>query len=78
MIVLAEDLKKLLRQRARVLATAGIGHGLTAASLFDGKIDSGAETSQHSQGRKPNLRIELIHVTRYEKAYLGHQVLPTS
>lgn len=75
MVIFAEDSEKSLGQRPRVFRTARVSHGLAAAGLILGKVDIDAEPSQHSQSRKPDLRVQLIDVARYEETYFGHRVL---
>src|SRR5271157_1255746 len=76
-IILAEDLEKSLGKRPRVFRTTRVSHGLAATCLLLGKVDIDAETSQHSQSRKSDLRVQLIDVARYEETYCGHRVLVT-
>src|ERR1019366_10142008 len=76
-IILTEDLKKSLGKRPRVFRTARVRHGLAAACLLFGKVDIDAQTSQHSQSRKPDLRVHLIDVTRDEETHFGHRTLVT-
>src|SRR5271167_3550747 len=68
-IILAKDLEKSLGQRPRVFRTTRVSHGLAAACLLLGKVDIDAETAQHSQSRKSDLRVQLIDVARYKETY---------
>ncbi len=77
MVIFSEDFEKSLCQRPRVFRTARVRHRLAAACLLLGKVDIDAQTSQHSQSRKPDLRVQLVDVTRYEETYFGHRVLVT-
>ena len=77
MIILTEDPEKSFRKRPRVFRTTRVSHGLATACLLFGKVGIDAETSQHSQSRKPGLRVQLVDVARYEETYSGHRILVT-
>jgi hypothetical protein len=76
-VIFAEDFEESFRQRPRVFCAARVCHGLAAARLLLGKVDIDAQTSQHSQSRKPDLGVQLIDVTRYKETYFGHRTLVT-
>jgi len=56
-IVLAKDLEKLLGKRPCVFRAAGVGHGLATAGLLFGELDVKTEPPQHTERRKPDLRV---------------------
>src|SRR5450755_4004488 len=59
----------------QIVATLGqvfetrVGHGLSAAGLVGGITDRTSVFLQQLQGGDACLRIELVYITRYKKAY---------
>jgi len=56
MVILAENPQEAFRERPRIFSTAGVGHRLSAAGLFFGKLDVYAEFSKNAQRGESDAR----------------------
>jgi hypothetical protein len=71
-VVVLEYLEETPSQNGGVLCASDIRHRLPTTGLFLWELNLEAETPQNAESRNPHFRIELIHITWYEQAKLGH------